>query len=124
MMPPEGVYPVLLRTVNLKLSKIGMSSVEQFSLSSPGPWNIGALNFGRRPTFKSNELNACAEVFVLDFQEDLYGQTVEVVFYPRLREELRFDNVSQLKQQIAEDVRQIIRYFDAQSKNCFTSSFK
>jgi riboflavin kinase/FMN adenylyltransferase len=123
-MPPEGVYPVLLRVVKLQPNEAGGKSEGRFSLPCFGPWHIGALNYGRRPTFKTDQTTPCAEVFVLNFQEDLYGQTVEVVFYPKLRGEMAFKDVSHLKQQIAEDVRQVNRFFGSQAKNCFTSLSK
>ena len=71
----------------------------------------GVLNYGRRPTFKSGQIEPILEVFILDFAEDLYGKTLEVVFYPRLREEMTFDGPEALKKQIAQDIENARQYF-------------
>jgi riboflavin kinase/FMN adenylyltransferase len=43
------------------------------------------------------------EVHLFDFTGDLYGESVEVRFVQRLREELRFESIDQLKTQIERD---------------------
>lgn len=60
-------------------------------------------NIGRRPTFGENERNV--EVFLLNYQGNLYNQEIKVDIVARLREERRFDTVDKLKAQIAEDVK-------------------
>jgi riboflavin kinase/FMN adenylyltransferase len=61
-------------------------------------------NVGVRPTFAdSPELPALVETHLLDTTLDLYGQTLEVRFVKRLREERRFPGIEALKAQIAAD---------------------
>jgi riboflavin kinase/FMN adenylyltransferase len=60
-------------------------------------------NIGRRPTFGENERNI--EVFLLNYQGNLYNQEMKVDIVARLREEKRFDTIDELKAQIAEDVK-------------------
>ena len=51
------------------------------------------------------------EVFLLDFQGDLYGQLVEVEFLARLRDIERYNSVDELLEQMHRDVektRQIV----------------
>ncbi len=57
--------------------------------------------------------NGCpsVEAHILDFSEDLYGRTVEVIFGERLRPLQQFISVDVLKQQIAEDVTNIRKWF-------------
>jgi riboflavin kinase/FMN adenylyltransferase len=62
----------------------------------------GALSVGFRPTFGSNSLTV--EVFVLDFDGDLYDKLLTVWFVQRLRAEKRFASVPALQQQMSRDV--------------------
>lgn len=51
--------------------------------------------------------NNLFEIHVLDFNGDLYGQVLEVEVGDKLRDSKKFDNVEDLKKQIAEDVRKV-----------------
>ena len=62
----------------------------------------GATSIGFRPTFGGNTLTV--EVFVLDFDDDLYDKLITVWFVQRLRAEKRFASVPALQQQMARDV--------------------
>ncbi len=59
-------------------------------------------NVGVRPTF--NGSGVTVEAHLLDFQRDIYGQTLEVTFETRLRPEQRFSGIQALIAQIAADV--------------------
>ena len=63
-----------------------------------------AINIGRRPTFYQHAEHSILEAHVLDFDGDLYGQTVEVEFVDFLRSERRFDGIEELKEQLAKDI--------------------
>ena len=65
----------------------------------------GALNIGVNPTF-GNE-SPTVEVHLLDFDRDIYGETLSVEPMVRIRPEQKFDGLSALKTQIAEDVRKV-----------------
>ncbi len=68
-----------------------------------GRWRCGALSMGRNPTFGDvRELRS--EVFLLDFEGDLYGEDLAVFFLERLRPERRFPDAGSLARQIAADV--------------------
>lgn len=60
----------------------------------------GVANLGTRPMFDEQEL---LEPWFFDFDEDLYGQTVEVQLIAFLRDELVFEDLDGLKAQIARD---------------------
>lgn len=51
------------------------------------------------------------ETFLLNYDDDLYGQTVRLEFYKRLRDEIRFDSMEELKTQIAADAEGARAYF-------------
>ena len=84
LLPPNGVYAA---HVNI------------------GGNNLRAvLNIGHRPTLKSPTPELRAEVHLLDFDGDLYGQELEVTFAARLRDEQKFASLEELKAQIARDI--------------------
>ena len=56
------------------------------------------VNVGVRPTF--GETTVAVEAHLLDFSGDLYGRRVRLDFLERLREEMRFPSVDDLKAQI------------------------
>ena len=62
-----------------------------------------AVNVGVRPTFET-ELGELIEVFLIDWDGDLYGRELYVDFLKRLRGELRFDSVDALVEQMHHDV--------------------
>jgi riboflavin kinase/FMN adenylyltransferase len=63
-----------------------------------------AVNIGVRPTFVTGR-GELIEAFLLDFDEDVYGETLELAFRKRLRGEKRFESVDALVDQMAVDVR-------------------
>lgn len=62
-----------------------------------------AVSVGVRPTFGEGRL--VVEVHLLGVELDLYGQTLEVAFVERLRDEVRFPDAEALKAQMALDLR-------------------
>jgi len=66
------------------------------------PWLDGVANIGVRPTFGGE--NVVLEVYVFDFDDDLYGRRLRVRLIDFLRPEKKFDGIDDLKAQIALDV--------------------
>ena len=75
-----------------------------------GTSHMAVTNVGTRPTV-NNGSNITVESWLLDFDRDLYGQTVRVEFYTRLRDEIRFDSLDALKDQIHRDAEATRAYF-------------
>ena len=69
----------------------------------------GVASIGTRPTVQGTKV--ILEVFLFDFNEQIYGKHLEVVFLKKLREELSFDSLELLKDQIAIDVEQAKDFF-------------
>ncbi len=65
-------------------------------------WLSGVANIGVRPTFGGD--GVVLEVFVFDFDDDLYGKRLRVRLVDFLRPEKKFDGIDDLKAQIASDV--------------------
>jgi riboflavin kinase / FMN adenylyltransferase len=64
-----------------------------------------AVNVGVRPTFETGR-GLLVEAHLIDFEGDLYGQTLRIAFVERMRGEKRFDSVDELVQQMNRDVEQ------------------
>lgn len=65
----------------------------------------GMLYVGTRPTLQLTE--RVLEIHLLDYQGDLYGQTVSFQIVKKVREEMKFDSVEALAQQLSEDEKNI-----------------
>jgi riboflavin kinase/FMN adenylyltransferase len=63
-----------------------------------------AVNVGIRPTFQTGR-GLLIEAYLLDFDDDLYGQQLRVAFVERLRGEKRFESVEDLVAQMELDVQ-------------------
>lgn len=86
--PGHGVYAARARTLEA---------------GPNGPVLTAAVSIGVRPTFATGR-GELIEAFLLDFDGDLYGQTLELAFHKRLRGEKRFDSVARLIDQMTRDV--------------------
>lgn len=70
---------------------------------------FGVANVGKRPSV--NGFRHLLEVHLLNYEGDLYDQTIDVQFLHKLREEKRFDSLELLKEQILSDVKIAKAYF-------------
>ncbi len=82
LVPCNGVYFVKVRTVG-----------QEF---------YGMCNIGCRPTVGTGNARTI-ETHILEFDEDIYGLDMELTFIDRIREEIRFDSLSDLKAQLEKD---------------------
>ena len=75
-----------------------------------GSTHIGVTNIGIRPTVdKSGKITA--ETHILEYQGNLYGRQVRIEFYKRLRPEIKYSNIDELKSQIHKDCTSALEYF-------------
>jgi riboflavin kinase/FMN adenylyltransferase len=65
-----------------------------------------AVNIGFNPTFTPDKKTANVEAHLLDFKREIYGEDVRLEFVARLRDELRFNSVDALLEQIWKDIEQ------------------
>ncbi len=72
----------------------------------------GVASLGVRPTVKAGA-KPLLEVFVFDFDEEIYGRRVNVEFLHKLRAEEKYDDLDALTRQIRADVAQARDYFAA-----------
>jgi len=64
----------------------------------------GMMNIGVRPTFDGSH-ERTLEVNVFDFDQNIYGETIEVRFIKRIRNERKFQSVEDLISQLGDDKR-------------------
>jgi riboflavin kinase/FMN adenylyltransferase len=81
-LPPDGIYAVRAHAA--------------------GIMHPAVAYLGYRPTFK--ETNHVVEVYLIDFSGDLYEQEMRIEMLDYLRPDRKFDDVEELKAQIARDV--------------------
>lgn len=94
-------FPTLnLRLGSPRLAAQGVYAVEVHGIEKQPLY--GVANAGNRPTVDGLKSNF--EVHLLDFSGDLYGSHVAVDLLYRIREERRFNSITELKAQIAKDV--------------------
>ena len=89
--------------VNLVTPKFGVYEVD---VTKADKTYKGVMNIGNRPTV-SNDLKLSYEVHILDFDEDIYGSFLGVEFVSFIRDEIKFDNIEELKNQISIDIKSI-----------------
>jgi riboflavin kinase/FMN adenylyltransferase len=68
-------------------------------------WFGAATNVGVRPQFKTGR-GELIEAFLIDWEGDIYGDTIRIEFIKRLRGEKRFASVEALTEQMGADVQQ------------------
>lgn len=98
ILPAPGVYFGHLRCLE--------ADVEWAGQSLPVVTNVGF-----RPTFRDGR-SLVAEAHVIDFSGELYGLEVDLTFEGRLREEVRFESVEALREQIAKDIDEARRHLE------------
>jgi riboflavin kinase/FMN adenylyltransferase len=69
-----------------------------------GKKKFGVMNVGFRPTV-GDARNVKYEVYILDFEGDLYGKKLKLEVLKFMREEKKFDSIEELKAAIDQDVK-------------------
>jgi len=62
----------------------------------------GMMNIGHRPTLDNGD-NISIEVHIIDFDSDIYNQTLLIEFISRIRDEQKFNSLEELKMQLNQD---------------------
>ncbi len=96
--------------INMKRKVIplrGIFAVEVFGLDQEPVF--GVANLGTRPTVCG--MRTLLEVHLFDFDEQIYGRRINVIFRHKVREEIRFESFEELKLQIEQDVISAKEYF-------------
>lgn len=89
LIPADGVYAVMVKVENAELP--------------------GMLSIGKNPTVEKGPGTRTIEVHILNFDKDIYGQAITIIFIKRLRDEQKFDNMEQLALQMSRDKEETLR---------------
>ena len=89
--------------LNLKGRIIPAYGVYAVALLVNDAWHCGALSIGNNPTFHDVK-ETRAEVHILDFSGDIYGDKLPVFFLERVRDVKTFSGKSELMSQIERDI--------------------
>ncbi len=69
-----------------------------------GKKHRAVTNIGIRPTFTPDQEQANIETHLLDFKDEIYGESLKLEFISRLRDEKKFASVDELLVQIRADI--------------------
>ncbi|MCM1310640.1 MAG: riboflavin biosynthesis protein RibF [Bacteroides sp.] len=72
--------------------------------------HTAVVNIGRRPTVDAENAPISIEAHIVNFNGDLYGQTLTVEFIARLRDEKKFSSLDELEAAISNDITQTLKY--------------
>ncbi|MCB9248965.1 MAG: bifunctional riboflavin kinase/FAD synthetase [Ignavibacteriales bacterium] len=75
---------------------------------------FGVANIGLRPTF-NNVKEPITEVFIFDFNKEIYNEFITIEFIKKIREEHKFDSIEELEKQINIDVelgKNLVKHFN------------
>ena len=100
-------------TINIKMGDKTLIVKGIFAVRVKGIDNQplrGVASIGTRPTV--NGVDTILEVYILDFNRDVYGYRVEVEFLHKIRNEEKFDSLDELSAHIAQDTAKAKAFFD------------
>ncbi|MCO6017908.1 MULTISPECIES: bifunctional riboflavin kinase/FAD synthetase [Carnobacterium] len=92
----------------VRLPRVGVYAVK---IKVGNQWHLGMASIGYNVTFGDNR-DMTVEVYILDFNEDIYGERVSVSWHHYLRDELKFDSVVELIAQLKQDEVDTTVYFN------------
>jgi riboflavin kinase / FMN adenylyltransferase len=71
----------------------------------------GMLSIGYRPTVETEKHERTIEVNIFDFDADIYDQPIQIIFEDWLRNEIKFNSLRELRDQIATDKLEVLKLF-------------
>ena len=71
----------------------------------------GMLNIGIRPTVSDDGRVSC-EVYIFDFNRNIYGETISIHFITRIRGERKFNDIEELRTQLQKDQEKIFKILE------------
>ncbi|MBP1968059.1 riboflavin kinase/FMN adenylyltransferase [Virgibacillus natechei] len=105
-------------TANLQLSPDALlpkSGVYAVKVQYKNETYEGMASIGTNPTFTEERTDLSVEVNIFDYNNDLYGEELFIEWHKYFREEKKFDGVSELIDEIANDEIKIRRFFSNQN---------
>ena len=88
--------------INLHDELCPKTGIYAVTVECEGQQHRGVANIGYSPTFEDHEFTV--EVHILDFNANIYDKKIRVNFITRIRDEIKFSNISELIDQIKIDI--------------------
>jgi riboflavin kinase/FMN adenylyltransferase len=92
---------------NKLIPKDGVYAVE---VTVDGAGYLGMMNIGTNPTVNDNASNRTLEVNIFDFDRQIYQSKICIVFRRRLRDEIKFSNITLLVEQLELDKKMTLQF--------------
>lgn len=73
---------------------------------------MSVASIGKRPTLKTMNSALIPEVHILNFNKDIYGKKIKVLFYKKIRNEKKFNSLNDLINEIKTDIEKTKKYFN------------
>jgi riboflavin kinase / FMN adenylyltransferase len=89
---------------------IPCNGVYAVDVSVRGKQYHGVMSIGSNPTVNNDISKRSAEVHIIDFDTDIYGEQITVYFKKRLRDEKKFGSIQQLTDQIIKDKEDALNF--------------
>jgi len=89
--------------INLQDELCPKNGIYAVTVERKGNCYKAVANIGYSPTF--DDCQFTVEVHIIDFNENIYGEKIRVNFIDRIRDEMKFNNVSELSEQIQKDIQ-------------------
>ena len=89
LIPANGVYAVKIKIDNNNYS--------------------GMLNIGTRPTIKEGDVTI--EVNIFNFNQEIYNKPIRIEFFEKIRNEVKFNELTELQQQLNHDKQKVLQLF-------------
>jgi len=103
-------YPTANLRIESEIKLIPGNGVYAVRVEIEGSWHNGMMNIGVRPTI-NNENIAKIEVHLFDFSGNLYDKSLTVQLLSRCRDEIKFNSLDELKNQLQNDEKAIRTFF-------------
>ena len=100
-------------TINIKMGDKTLIVKGIFAVQVKGIDNRvlkGVASIGTRPTVEG--IDTILEVYILNFNQDVYGLSVEIEFLHKIRDELKFETLEELSANIGRDIEKAKAYFN------------
>jgi riboflavin kinase/FMN adenylyltransferase len=99
-------------TANIEtgIKKLALEGVFVVIAELGGRFIKGVASIGNKPTIEGKH-DLAVEVFLMDLDEDIYGEKLVVYFYEKIRAQEKFSDINELKQHIANDVKKARQFF-------------
>jgi riboflavin kinase / FMN adenylyltransferase len=100
IIPADGIYAVYINIEGIRDKEQGIRSASPLTPYSL-PQYKGMMSIGMNPTIMNK--GRSMEVHIFDFDQDIYGKTIKVSFFKKIRNEEKFNTLAELKTQLDRD---------------------